>query len=103
MNDLPVLAGFDWDNGNRNKCTEHGVSIDEIETLFRGTIVLLPDEPHSVTETRFRAIGTIRGGRYVFVVFTIRASAGSLYLRPISARYMHQREVESYEEENPTL
>ncbi len=103
MKDLPVLAGFDWDTGNRDKCTEHGVSIDEIETLFRGTIVILPDEAHSVTETRFRAIGTTGEGRYVFVVFTIRASAGSLYLRPISTRYMHQREVESYEEENPNL
>ncbi len=85
------------------KCTEHGVSVDEIETLFRGTIVLLPDETHAVTETRFRAIGTTGGGRYVFVVFTIRASARSLSIRPISARYMHPREVESYEEENPNL
>jgi len=32
---LPV-AGFDWDDGNHDKCQRHGVSIVEIETLFRG-------------------------------------------------------------------
>ena len=103
MTDLPNIAGFDWDDGNRDKCAQHGVSIDEIETLFRGTVVILPDEAHSWTETRFKAIGQTEEGRYVFVVFTIRALGGSLYIRPISARYMHQREVESYEEENPDL
>ena len=26
--------GFDWDDGNRDKCQKHGVSIGEIERLF---------------------------------------------------------------------
>ncbi len=103
MTDLPVVAGFDWDEGNRDKCAQHGVSIDEIEALFRGALVILPDEAHSVTETRFKAIGKTGEGRTVFIVFTIRALGGSLYIRPIGARYMHQREVESYEEEDPNL
>ena len=100
MTDLPVIAGFDWDDGNRDKCAAHGVPVDEIEALFRGTVVILPDEAHSRTEARFRAIGQTAGERRVFIVFTIRALGGSLYIRPISARYMHQREVKSYEEEN---
>ena len=103
MTDFPVIAGFDWDDGNRDKCTGHGVSIDEIEALFSETVVILPDEAHSVTETRFKAIGKTGEGRTVFVVFMIRALGGSLYIRPISARYMHRREVESYEEENSDL
>ena len=103
MTDWPIIAGFDWDDGNRDKCAGHGVSTDEIEALFAGTAVILPDEAHSWTETRFKAIGQTAQGRHVFVVFTIRALGGSLYIRPISARYMHQKEVESYEEENPNL
>ena len=29
--------GFDWDDGNRDKCQKHGVSIGEIERLFERT------------------------------------------------------------------
>lgn len=31
-----TVAGFDWDDGNREKCVAHGVSIAEIEGVFRG-------------------------------------------------------------------
>jgi uncharacterized DUF497 family protein len=37
------------------------------------------------------------------IVFTLRAYEDAFYIRPISARYMHRREIESYEEENPDL
>lgn len=30
------VAGFDWDLGNRAKCAKHGVTVAEIEGLFRG-------------------------------------------------------------------
>jgi uncharacterized DUF497 family protein len=29
------ISGFDWDSGNRDKCQKHGVSIAEIEALFK--------------------------------------------------------------------
>jgi uncharacterized protein len=29
------VAGFKWDAGNRAKCQKHGVSLEEIEDLFR--------------------------------------------------------------------
>lgn len=56
-----TVAGFDWDEGNRTKCTRHGVAID------------------------------------VFVAFTLRVRAGHRWIRPISARYMHAKEIPHYE------
>ena len=58
---------------------------------------------HSLAEQRLRAIGKTDAGRYVLVVFTIRERTGERFIRPISARYMHRREVEHYEEENPGI
>ncbi len=98
-----VVSGFDWDSGNRAKCQRHGVSVDEIEGLFARPIMILPDTAHSTTEERLRAIGTTQAGRYVFLIFTVRERHGEKFIRPISARYMHQKEIDSYEEENPDL
>jgi hypothetical protein len=39
----------------------------------------------------------------VFVVFTMRCRGEDWLIRPISARYMHRKEIVSYEEENPDL
>ncbi len=97
------VSGFDWDVGNRAKCQKHGVSVDEIEELFARPIIILPDTTHSSTEERLRAIGRTEAGRYVFLVFTLRERGGKRFIRPISARYMHQKEIDSYEEENPDL
>ncbi len=97
------LAGFEWDQGNLAHCRKHGVSRPEIEGLFARPVIILPDESHSQTERRFRAIGRTGRGRAVFVVFTIRERGGHRYIRPVSARYMHQEEIESYEKENPDL
>ncbi len=51
------FQGFDWDAGNREKCCKHGVSVREIEALFRGRPSVEPDLAHSALEYRFRAIG----------------------------------------------
>lgn len=96
-------AGFDWDNGNRAKCRKHGVSAEEIESLFLRTVMILPAESQSLTESRLKAIGKTSAGRHVFLVFTIREKQGNRYIRPISARYMHKKEVKHYEKENPDL
>jgi len=98
-----AIAGFDWDRGNRAKCRKHGVSADEIESLFLRPVMILPDEAHSLTESRLKAIGRTAAGRHVFFVFTIREKQGKQYIRPISARYMHSKEVEHYEKENPDV
>lgn len=100
---LMSVSGFEWDSGNRDKCLKHGVTMEEIEGLFARPLIILPDHAHSKTEERKRAVGKTAAGRYVFLVFTIRERDGGQYVRPISARYMHQKEIDSYEEdeENP--
>lgn len=98
--DGPV-AGFEWDDSNLEHCRKHGVSRPEIEGLFSGPVIVLPDPGHSQTERRFRAIGRTGDGRPVFVVFTIRERGGHRYVRPVSARYMHSEEIDSYEKDNP--
>ncbi|MEI9991814.1 MAG: BrnT family toxin [Rhizomicrobium sp.] len=91
------FSGFDWDDGNRSKCRKHGVSAAAIEALFAAGLTILPDDAHSQTEKRFRAIGRTGQGRAIFVVFTLRERDGGRLIRPISARYMHRKEVEHYE------
>ncbi|GAA6623292.1 hypothetical protein NUACC26_091170 [Scytonema sp. NUACC26] len=36
-------------------------------------------------------------GRHIFVVFTFRKNVDENLIRPISARYMHDKEVQQYE------
>jgi hypothetical protein len=96
---MDSVAGFDWDVGNRDKCEKHDVSVADVESLFRGPIALHPDPEHSAVETRFKAIGRTDVGRYVFVVFAFRMREGERLIRPISARYMHRKEIEHYEAE----
>ncbi len=89
--------GFDWDAGNRAKCEKHGLRAAEIESMFEGNPKIAPDQRHSGLEERFIAIGRHDSGRPVFVAFTMRAKEGELYLRPISARFMHRKELARYE------
>jgi uncharacterized protein len=93
------FSGFDWDQGNRQKCEQHGLSIVEIEKMFRQIVFVAPDPLHSASEERFKAIGESAEGRKIFVVFTWRIREGDRFLRPISARYMHDKEIGAYEKE----
>jgi uncharacterized protein len=95
--------GFDWDAGNRAKCEKHGLTVADIESLFARPLAVFPDAAHSQRERRFRAIGQTEDGRSVFIVFTIRRKGDDILIRPISARYMHKKEIETYEKENPNL
>ena len=95
--------GFDWDQGNRAKCEKHGLSTSIIEGLFTRPLAILPDAGHSQRERRFRAIGRTDKGRGVFIVFTFRREGDEMLIRPISARYMHRKEIDAYEKENPEL
>jgi uncharacterized DUF497 family protein len=96
------LGGFDWDRGNVSKCQKHGVSVAEIESLFGSGLLVLPDSAHSKAEPR-QGHRQAEAGRWVFLVFTIRVRAADRMIRPISARYMHAKEVAAYEKENPDL
>lgn len=92
-----IAACFDWDEGNRAKCQKHGVTIEEIESVFADEPAIGPDAAHSTAETRFIAIGRASSGRHVFLAFTWRERDGVQLIRPISARYMHAKEVQHYE------
>lgn len=85
---------FDWDDGNRTKAQKHGLTLGEIEGFFRARPRVAPDPAHSAAETRFLAVGRTAAGRPAFVAFCWRDGR----IRPISARYMHAKEVRRYEE-----
>ncbi|NJL83091.1 MAG: BrnT family toxin [Chloroflexaceae bacterium] len=77
------------------KCQKHGVSLQEIEEFFFQTrLYVAPDIKHSQDEERFLAVGRSSAGKPMFVVFTLR----NHLIRPISARYMHQKEAKQYEQ-----
>lgn len=97
-----AFSGFDWDDGNVAKCQKHGVSVEEIESVFTNDPLIGPDAIHSVTEPRMRAFGRGDSGRPIFVVFTLRLIDGDITLRPISARYMHAKEVQRYDRSEST-
>jgi uncharacterized protein len=95
-----TFSGFAWDNANYSKCQEHGVSVAEVEhVLTHAATLIMPDLKNSRAEPRFLAIGKTEEGRYAFVVFTPRQTGGRILLRPISARYMHRKEIKKYEQE----
>ena len=89
------ISGIEWDQGNWPKCGKHGVSQAEIEEVLLNEPAVMPDP--FPDEPRMRAIGRTQQGRYVFLVFMLRTKDGQTQLRPISARYMHQKEIEHYE------
>ena len=94
------MPAFDWDDGNREKCQSHGVSIADIERVLDNTeTYLVPDDKNSIIEPRFIAIGRNATGRFTLVIFTPREQHGRMHLRPISARYMHKKEIAKYEKE----
>lgn len=95
---LQDLSGFDWDDGNWQKCQKHGVSIAEIEAAFyQGGMRVFPDSAHSQTETRYIGISKTKNNKGLFVCFTLREKHQERFIRPLSVRYMHQKEVDYYE------
>jgi len=100
---LDACTGFDWDAGNARKNWEkHQVSPEEAEDVFfNDPLVVWDGVRRSIQEDRHYALGETRGGRRLFIVFTIRAAL----VRVISARDMSRREREAYashQEENGT-
>lgn len=98
MIDFDRIEGFDWDEGNSRKNEKHGVTQAEAEQLFfNEPLFITPDEGHSGSEQRYRALGETGNCRRLMMVFTLR-QAGAL-IRVISARNMNARERNLYEEE----
>ena len=72
------------------------MTIAEIESVFQLDPIIGPDLTHSDREARQRAVGPTMSGRTAFVVFTVRLKRGVQHFRPISARYMHLKERQTY-------
>lgn len=87
---LADLEGFEWDEGNRTK-VEKRMPADVVEAAFLGEPLVLNDEAHSGTESRWFLMNQVEQ-RHVFLVFTIREKKA----RIVSARYMHDKEVKKY-------
>jgi uncharacterized DUF497 family protein len=94
--DEPVI-GFDWDDGNVEKCQKHGVSRLEIELALGSRPAVAPDLKHSGSEQRYIAVYRNAEGRPMFIAFTFRQTEGGVLIRPVSARYMHKKEAAAYE------
>lgn len=47
------------------------------------------------------AVGRTESGRPIFVAFTMRNKNGRYLIRPVSARYMHAKEIKAFEEKSP--
>ena len=92
------MDGFDWDDGNRGKCRKHGLSREEVEHVLLGPLAVTEDPAHSDHEARRIAVGLTPSGRYAFVVFTNRMRDGRSLCRPISARFMREKELRRYEQ-----
>ena len=97
MMQIQGITGFEWDSGNEAKCQKHGVSIATLQSAFYRTMSTFPDPIHSQGEERFIGIGKTDEERNFFVAFKLRYRDGETFIRPISARYMHKKEVEYYE------
>lgn len=92
-----AFDGFNWDDGNWPKCGKHGVSRAEIEAAFLNGPVIYAHPDHSEMEQRLRAIGANDGGRRIYISFTLRKQGAACFIRPVSARYMHQKEIDHYD------
>lgn len=93
---LLKCAGFEWDEGNRDKnLINHQVSNSECEGLFFNQPLLVADSSQQLeVEKRYHALGKTNNERRIFIVFTIR---GEL-IRVISARDMSRKERKVYNE-----
>ena len=96
MDILSNLKGFDWDEGNITKNWEkhHVTHIECEEVFFNDPLVVIKDEPHSITEPRYYVLGKTNSHRLLFLVFTTRGSK----IRVISARDMNKKERKIYEQ-----
>jgi len=94
---LDKIIGFEWDSGNARKNSKHGVFMAEAEQVFfNNPLLLLADTKHSHNELRFHALGKTDEGRVLHITFTLRNNGENI--RVISARDMHRKERNIYEQ-----
>jgi len=92
------ITGFDWDAGNERKSIDkHEVSRFEAEQVFFNyPLLVLADQKHSQNEARYHALGMSDDARLLHITFTLRSD--DTLIRVISARDMHRKERNTYEQ-----
>ena len=92
---VPDPENFDWDDGNRHKNLNHGLSCEEVESLFLQDryIFAVRIIEHHHTEWRGLILGQGGSGRALALIFTRRSEK----LRPISCRPIREGERRFYE------
>ena len=92
------ITGFDWDAGNERKSIDkHEVSRFEAEQVFFNyPLLVLADQKHSQNEARHHALGMSDDARLLHITFTLRSD--DTLIRVISARDMHRKERNTYEQ-----
>jgi hypothetical protein len=92
------ITGFDWDAGNERKSADkHEVSRFEAEQVFFNyPLLVLADQKHSQDETRSHALGKSDDARLLHITFALRLD--DTLIRVISARDMHRKERNIYEQ-----
>ena len=98
MVDWKQIAGFNWDAGNERKSVEkHSVSRFEAEQVFfNQPLLVLIDQKHSQNEERYHSLGKSNDARLLHITFTLRST--DTLIRVISAREMHRKERNIYEQ-----
>jgi uncharacterized DUF497 family protein len=98
MINLEQITGFEWDDGNTCKSVDkHDVSQAEAESIFfNDPLVVVEDAKHSDKERRLNALGKTPQNRLLHVTFTLRQNG--ITVRVISARDMHRKERNIYEQ-----
>jgi hypothetical protein len=86
---------FLWDKGNKEKnFLKHKVTDQESEeSFFDQKKKIFKDVLHSNNEDRYILLGKSKGGRILFIVFTLRQGK----VRVISARDLNRKERHLYE------
>ena len=93
------FVGFQWGRGNTLKCGKHGVSRAEIESLFSRPALIVVGWGQLRIGSAFSRDRRHRFETPCVRVLTLRGG----FVRPISARYMHAKEIRRYEKDNPDL
>lgn len=91
----PQPENFDWDDGNRHKSLKHGISGEEVESVFRRERYIFAGRIIEPVHAEWRGLILGRGdsGRALTLIFTRRGER----LRPISCRPMREGERRFYE------
>jgi uncharacterized DUF497 family protein len=80
---------------------KHGVSFEQVAEVFRDSLALtVPDDEHSLRESRWITLGKSAHSQYMLVIHTYdQLDVATAKIRIISARRPSRAEISEYEEQ----